>query len=190
MARNTIEDREFIAVRFEEEPVPEGEYQNCTFRECDFSQADLSGYKFIECEFQACNLSMAVLQGVTFRDTHFRDCKMMGMLFEQCNPYGVTFRFLRCNLDHSSFFRLNLKRVPFVECTLREVDFSECDLTGVNFQNCDLTGAQIEGAILVETDFRTAFNYAFDLSKNKVKKTKFSLQGLPGLLKSYDLEIE
>ncbi|HPR01734.1 MAG TPA: pentapeptide repeat-containing protein, partial [Saprospiraceae bacterium] len=106
MERSTIEDREFLAVRFAERSMPQAEYQNCVFNECDFSQADLSGFKFIDCEFIASNLSMTGLQGVTFRDTHFRDCKMMGMLFEQCNPYGVTFRFLRCNLDHSSFFRL------------------------------------------------------------------------------------
>ena len=171
-------------------PLDEAEYQNCTFRDVDLSSADLTGFKFIECDFVGCNLSMATLQGVSLRDTHFADCKMMGLFFDQCNPYSVTFSFNRCILDHSSFYRMNIKRTPFKACSLREVDFSGCDLSGINFDHCDLTGAKIEDAELVDTDFRTAENYTFNLSKNTVKKTKFSQSGLPGLLQEYNIEIE
>jgi hypothetical protein len=43
---------------------------------------------------------------------------------------------------------------------------------------------------LEKVDFRTAVNYAFDPNSNKIKKAKFSLMGLAGLLSKYDIDIE
>ena len=71
-----------------------------------------------------------------------------------------------------------------------EVDFSETDLVGSVFKNCDLSGTIFENTHLEKADLRTAYNYHIDPESNKLKKAKFSLQGLPGLLDKYGLEIE
>ena len=47
-----------------------------------------------------------------------------------------------------------------------------------------------ENSNLEKADFRTAANYSFNPELNKMKKTRFSLSGLPGLLAKYDIEIE
>ena len=39
-------------------PEP-GAYDNCRFLNCDFSNADLSVFKFPECEFRGFNFSLA-----------------------------------------------------------------------------------------------------------------------------------
>ncbi len=47
-----------------------------------------------------------------------------------------------------------------------------------------------ENTILDKTDFRTAYNFSIDPSINRMKKARFSVSGLPGLLSKYDIEIE
>jgi len=47
--------------------------------------------------------------------------------------------------------------------------------------------ATFDNSILAGTDFRSASNYSFDPEKNKIRKAKFSLAGLPGLLDKYDI---
>ncbi len=73
---------------------------------------------------------------------------------------------------------------------LHEVDFTECDLTEATFDRCDLLGAIFDNTIIEKADFKTSFNYSLDLEKNRIKKAKFSLDGITGLLDKYDIEIE
>jgi uncharacterized protein YjbI with pentapeptide repeats len=72
---------------------------------------------------------------------------------------------------------------------LGELDLTECDLTGSVFDNCDLKGAVFENTIIEKADFRTSFNYSIDPQTNRIKKAKFSLSGIAGLLHKYDIEI-
>jgi hypothetical protein len=43
--------------------------------------------------------------------------------------------------------------------------------------------------VLEKADLRTSFNYLIDPEVNKMRKAKFSIDGLPGLLGKYELEI-
>jgi fluoroquinolone resistance protein len=42
---------------------------------------------------------------------------------------------------------------------------------------------------LEKADFRSAGNYSIDPTTNKIKKARFSLDGVAGLLDKYDIEI-
>jgi hypothetical protein len=46
-----------------------------------------------------------------------------------------------------------------------------------------------ENTLLEKADLRTAFNYSIDPEMNRVKKAKFSIAGVTGLLDKYDIEI-
>ena len=70
------------------------------------------------------------------------------------------------------------------------MDFTECDLTGAVFDNCDLLGAAFENTILKTADFRTSINYSINPDINQIKKAKFSLPAVIGLLDRYDIKIE
>ena len=83
-----------------------------------------------------------------------------------------------------------MKKTVFKDSSLLETDWTDCDLSSSIFDNCDLLDAKFENAVLEGVDFRTAFNYAFDLEMNRIKKTKFSLSGIRGLLCKYDIKIE
>ena len=69
------------------------------------------------------------------------------------------------------------------------MDLTACDLSQAIFENCDLAGTLFENTILEKTDFRTAYNYSIDPELNKIKKAKFSLPGVLGLLSKYDIEV-
>ncbi len=180
----------FDKINFTTRPLVKGEYESCVFKSCDFSNIDLTGTKFIDCEFLDCNLSLAKLVKTSFSDVKFKDCKMLGLLFYTCNEFGLTCRFDSCNLSHSSFYQRNIRKTSFVNSRLNEVDFTECDLTSILFDNCDLTSAKFENTIIEKADFRTSFNYSIDPELNRMKKAKFSLANIAGLLDKYDIEIE
>lgn len=171
-------------------PLAKGEYDNCVFKNCDLANANLSESLFIECTFIDTNLSLAQLGKTLFRDVQFQACKMWGLHFEHANPFGLEVRFDSCSLNHSSFFQVKIKKTLFRNTQLHEVDFTECDLSGAVFDLCDLHRAVFDNTLLEKADFRTSFNYSIDPAVNKIKKARFSLAGLPGLLDKYDIEID
>jgi uncharacterized protein YjbI with pentapeptide repeats len=69
-------------------------------------------------------------------------------------------------------------------------DFAECDLTNSVFDNCDLINASFDHTNLEKVDFRTPSNYSFDPEINRIRRAKFSIDGVSGLLGKYDIDIE
>lgn len=180
----------FDKLKFTIKPLAKGEYELCTFKNCDFSNADLSEIKFVDCDFNECNLSLARLTLTAFRDARFLNCKMLGLQFDTCNEFGFAVYFENCNLNNSNFYKTKLKATVFKNVVLQEVDFTESDLAAAVFEDCDLLGATFENTNLEKADFRTSFNFAIDPELNRIKKAKFSQNGLAGLLGRYDIDIE
>ena len=172
------------------ETLAKGEYECCTFVECDFSKQDFSDFVFIDCSFRECNLSLVNIHKSVIRDVEFSGCKMMGLRFEQCNEFGLSFTFTGCQLNHSSFYKLKIKNTVFNNSQLQEVDFTEADLSGCTFNQCDFLSATFYQTILEKSDFRNSFNYSLDPELNRIKKARFSTSGISGLLDKYDIQIE
>jgi hypothetical protein len=115
---------------------------------------------------------------------------MLGLSFYDCSEFGLSFSFDNCNLGHSSFYKTKIKKTVFRNSQINEVDFTDCDLAHSSFENCNLAKARFENSILQKVDFRTSFNYSIDPEINRVKKAKFSLTQVGGLLDKYDIEID
>ena len=190
MSQAFIQDQNFDKLDYTQEPLAKGEYENSTFTNCNFEETNLNDIKFISCDFHDCNWSLAQLNGTVLREVKFKDCKMLGLQFETCNDFGLSFSFENCQLNHSTFFQMNIKKTIFQNCQLREIDFSESNLSNVVFDNCDLSQAIFINTVLDKADFRTAYNYSIDPESNRLKKAKFSILGISGLLDKYDLVIE
>lgn len=184
------QDQTFDKLNNTATPLFIGEYENCVFKNCDFSNADFTGFKFIDCQFIACNVSLAKLLHTTLRDVIFTDCKLLGLHFDKCSEFGLSVSFENCNLSHSSFYKTKIKKTVFKNAQLHEVDFSECDLTAAVFNNCDLLNAKFDNTLLEKADLRSAYNYSINPDGNRIKKARFSLSGVAGLLDKYDIEIE
>jgi fluoroquinolone resistance protein len=175
---------------FSETKLPKNEYENCQFKQCTFVNADLSNVKFSDCEFVDCNLSTTKLHQTSMQNVRFKQCKLLGLHFDNCTAFLFSVDFEDCILNLSTFYKLSLKKKVIKNCSLQEVDFTNADLSGATFENCDLTGATFENTMLEKADFRTARNFSIDPEINKIKKARFSLEGIIGLLNKYDIEIE
>ena len=181
---------EFDNKDFTNHGIPVGEYEDCSFVNCNFSQIDLSNFIFINCHFIGSNLSLVKLINTVFREVVFKECKMIGLFFDAVNPFGLSCSFDTCNISNSSFYKVKLKSTKFSNSILGDVDFTESDLSGSVLQNCDLTNALFDQSNLEKVDFRSSFNYAIDLDRNKMKKSQHSLQSIHGLLYKHDIIID
>jgi len=183
-----MDSEQFEKVDFRDRAL-EDEYEYCEFKDCVFSEMDLSSIKFLECGFEGCDLSLAKLTDTCLRDVTFRNCKMLGLHFDECNPLLLAFNFQECNLNMSSFFQLSLKKTTFQSCSLQEVDFSGCDLMESSFSGSDLTQATFDQTNLEKVDFQSAMGFIIDPEKNRLKKAKFERDNLMGLLAHLDIKI-
>ena len=191
MSKAYVRDQKYGGENFATGGLNKGvEYESCVFTGCNFSAVDLSGMIFIDCHFEQCDLSMARLTNTSLQDVHFKGCKQLGLRFDECSKRILSFSFEACTLNLSVFFQLKLKGTQFRDCLLREVDFGACDLTNASFSGSDLHTATFDNTVLEGADFRTAFNFSIDPEINKVRKAKFSTQGLAGLLGKYQIVVE
>jgi uncharacterized protein YjbI with pentapeptide repeats len=166
------------------------EFEQCSFQKLDLSQAALTKSSFINCTFDDCTLTKVILKETKLYDVSFSGCKLLHVDFGQCNPFGFHVSFKDCQLDYTVFIDRKLRKAHFADCSLREAHFFKCDLVGTSFKNCNLELARFENNDLSQVDFSTSYNLKLDPEQNKIKKAKFSLYNLPGLLEKYELVIK
>lgn len=172
-----------------EVPFEKGEYDQCTFRNAVWNEADLSACIFNECRFEHCALQLNRIQQTAMRDVVFVACRVFGLRFESLNPIGIALRFEGCQMDHCSFTGLRLRKTEFRNCRMHGVDFTAADLKEATFAQCDLLDARFEQSHLEGADFRTAKNYQFDPNHNFIQNAKFHVWGLPGLLAQFQIQV-
>ena len=189
MNQELIEQQLFAKQDFTETPLPKGEYDTCNFRDCNFAGTDLSGIRFLDCTFAGCDLSNVKVNKSSFRETRFKDCKMLGFRFDSCDQLGMTVRFEKCQLDHSSFYQVKLNHTIFRETSLQDVDFSEADLRNTILDKCDLLNASFNHTNLERANLSSAINYTLDPENNRIGGAKFSHPSVLGLLSKYQIEI-
>ncbi|NJB71740.1 uncharacterized protein YjbI with pentapeptide repeats [Saonia flava] len=189
MNKPFIEDEHFKGENYTQNRLAKGEYEHCTFTNCNFSNGNLTNSSFLECEFIDCNLSNSNITASSFNEVLFKDCKLLGLRFDQCNDFLLSFTFEDCALNLASFYQLKLKKIWFKKCILEEVDFVEADLTEALFDDCNLKHAIFENTLLEKADFRTSHSFSIDPENNRIKKAKFSKENIVGLLETYDIMI-
>lgn len=165
------------------------EFSGCTFRSCDFTGFNLSGSEFVDCRFEFCNLSAVPVEETIFSQVEFRGCKLMGVDFSKVRKFLLSMSFEECNLSYAFFFGLSLKGTRFSNCLLEETNFAEAMLVEANFSGSSLVGAIFDRTNLERADFSSASNYSINPEINRIKKAKFSIPEVVGLLYAYDIEI-
>ncbi|NDV17173.1 pentapeptide repeat-containing protein [Muricauda sp. TY007] len=182
-------DQEFIKQDYTQTKLPKGDYENCRFVNCLFSKGFLDNQNFVECTFEGCDLTNTNISHTIFNDVTFEECKMVGLQFETCNQLLLSLNFVGCNLSVASFIGMHLPSIQFNDCKLHQTDFSEAHLKQAEFSGCDLENTLFENTNLEQADFTSALNFNIDPSINQLRKTRFSRDGLIGLLKKYDLVV-
>ena len=187
---NYIESTNFEKQNYSQVALAKGEYDNCRFVNCVFLDSDLSNVNFTECEFQDCDFSNVNLRHTVLNDVNFSNCKLLGLQFNHCSDFLFSVSFNKCNLSIGSFYQVKAKGTKFNTCILQQVDFTEANLTSSLFNDCDFKAAIFERTILEKSDFRSSYNYVIDPEINKIKKAKFSIPEVLGLLRKYNIEVK
>ena len=180
----------FEKVLYADQKVNNREFDGCIFKNCDFSNSNFSYNTFIDCEFIDCNMGMIKLAGASLKSVHFKTCKLLGIEFNLCEDFLFSVGFQDCMLDYSSFANKKMPKTKFNNSSMKEVSFAGADLTKSVFDNVNLDHAIFNSTQLKEADFTTAYNYKIDPEFNPMKKAKFAMKGIPGLLDKYDIKIE
>lgn len=188
--RDLIEQAELSGTGPNAEGLLAGTYSHCTFTNYVLKQADLKGKVFEECCFRDCDLSLAEITRTSFRKVRFERCKLLGLRFDQCHTFLLELDFSACLMDLASFHACGLKRTKFKDCRLRETDLSAADLREVCFSGSDLGGAIFDRTVLEGADLRTARHYTIDPANNRIRGARFSRDGLEGLLGNTGILIE
>lgn len=184
------EQKEFKGIDYLEKILRNQNFNGCKFIACNFTKSDLRTNSFEDCVFENCNFSMVEIEGTGFRNAIFNNCKILGVDFSRCNKFMFSFKFENCIIDYSTFYGSKLQKTDFIQCSLKEVDFTEANLTSAVFTNSELAGAKFSNTILEKADFRNAKNFVIDPEFNKLKKAKFSVFQLEGLLYKYQIDID
>ncbi|PWA05062.1 pentapeptide repeat-containing protein [Flavobacterium psychrotolerans] len=180
----------FEKVVYIDKKINNREFDGCIFKNCDFSNSDFSYNTFMDCEFIDCNLAMTQLAGTSLKTVSFKNCKLLGIQFHTCDDFLFAVNFQDCVLDYSSFANKKMPKTHFNSCSLKEVSFIGTHLSNSVFENCNLEGTIFNDTLLTGVNFKSAYNYKIDPEFNPMKKAKFSMQGIPGLLEKYDIKIE
>lgn len=185
-----VEDQTFKKITAEELKCQGGSFENCIILNSEFQNADLSGLRFSDCQFKECNLALCTVGNTAFQNVLFIDCKLVGVDFSKAGDFLFEASFENCSLDNSIFYKKKNKSARFSNCSLVEADFSEADFSNTVFDNCNLSRAFFDRSALKGADFTSSYNYSIDPDTNVIKKAKFSLSGLPGLLAKYDIIVK
>ena len=116
--------------------------------------------------------------------------QLIGVKFNECDPFLLQFRFQECQLNFSSFYQLKIPKTVFNCCNLEEVDFTESMLQNTVFEKCDLKNAIFDRTNLEKVDFTTAFNLDINPQENNLKGAKFNKQNVVGLVSIFKVIVE
>ena len=86
-----------------------------------------------------------------------------------------------------SFIGMKLKSCNFIDCNLEEADFTECNLAEANFDRAVLNRTVFFLTNLEQADFSTAIGNEIDPRHNSLRKARFSLAEVIGLLRPFSI---
>lgn len=184
---NYIIDQQITGKIYNPEDIMYKDFERCTFTQCDFTACNFTGVAFIDCNFISCNFSEAKINYVGLRGIFFDNCNFTGVNFSMVDKLFFSVEFKNCRLDYAKFYTLAIKTTLFTDCSLIAVDFMNTDLTGVLFDNCNLHKAVFVDSIANKADFTTSYNFSIDPERNKLRRARFSQEGLKGLLEKYEI---
>ncbi|WP_294819700.1 pentapeptide repeat-containing protein [uncultured Flavobacterium sp.] len=186
---NYVIDQQVTGKIYSTEDIMYKDFERCTFMQCDFSACNFTGVAFIDCNFTSCNFSEAKINYIGLRGAFFDNCNFTGVNFSMADPllFGVEFK--NCRLDYAKFYTLKIKGTVFTDCSIIAADFMQTDMTEALFDNCNLHKSVFDGTIAQRADFSTSYNFSIDPERNKLRRARFSQEGLKGLLEKYEIVV-
>lgn len=183
----------FTDLNLAAEEISAKEFDNCTFKGCDFSEVIFNRCKFIDCHFSNCNLNMIKINYSKFLDVTFEDCRMLGIDWTKANWPNFNLyspiKLYNCLINDCNFFGLSLNEIVIEGCKAQRVDFRNGSFANGDFSYSDLTGSLFNETNLSAVNFNEATDYHINIFNNQIKGAKFSRYQAVSLLDSLDIEL-
>ncbi len=184
---------EFRGLDLSSEEIISKEFDDCTFVNCDFSEARFRHCIFEDCRFIKCNLSVLKVDSSRFSNVVFEESKLSGIDWTKAAYSDILpdapYTFINCILDYSSFYGLALQTLVMRTCKAYDVDFRESDLLQADFRETDFTDTLFRHTNLAGTDFTLAENYTIDIRINTITGAKFSRYEAFSLLEGLEITL-
>ena len=182
-------DEKLTALENRQDTIAGLSFHNCTFVDCDFTEANFSHCTFIDCEFKSCDLSLITVESCRFNGNQFRETKLLGINWSKAAMIKRV-DFFDCNISYSTFMELDLTRSQITNCHAKETYFAETNLSKANLTNTDFVDSKFFHTNLTQADFTGAKNYFVVYAENRLKKTKFSMPEALSLLHGLDIVLD
>ncbi len=164
-------------------------YEQCQFKNVDFTGMNCSNITFVNCDFINCNFSAVKMGGTILNDCRFVGSKLVGVHFADLAQETLSVSFKECRIDSAIFESVNLKGTNFEESDIVRSEFIWSDLSKANFFCCEFRESRFSNCNFEKANFEGASHLNLDLSMNKVKGAKFSLLSAADLLAPFEIEL-
>ncbi len=164
-------------------------YEQCQFKNVDFTGMDCSNITFVNCDFYNCNLSAVKVGGMILNDCRFTGSKLVGIHFGDLAQETLSVSFTECRIDSAIFENVNLKNTNFGESDIVRSEFIWSDFSKSNFFCCEFRESRFSNCNFEGANFEGASHLTIDISANRVKGAKFSLLSAVTLLEPFEIEL-
>ncbi len=161
----------------EADTLEKATFADCTFVDLAWTRATLRRCLFESCVFRGCDLTMVSPYDTSFRGVRFERCKLMGIDWTKSHQLTFDVSFVDSVLSYCTFDAMLLRGLSMTGCKAIEAVFTEADLTGADLAGTDLTGSTFLHTVLEETDLSLATGYQIDPTTNRLRDTRFALDG-------------
>ena len=139
------------------------------FKNCDFTNAEITGCGLSSGQFENCNFTGSVFSECHFDSHMFKRCNFTGAnVHTYTDGTGANAEFSECIFDNSS---IKVTRdscggdesYTFKNCSLKNVDMSDCNfsITKVTIDNCNTSGTKFNNCKIYELDSNYLFRCEF-----------------------------
>ncbi|HHB1427589.1 TPA: pentapeptide repeat-containing protein [Serratia odorifera] len=143
----------FTAQSAEAFHLKQGEFRQCQFIDCTFSQAVLENSLFEYCQFENCTFRTVAFNACTLRKSRFTDCRIHDGRMDETRLEQVSFDGLQAaaligqgtQWQGCLFDRVQMNGAAFTDGVQEGCSYSDCDLTRVALRRITLTGCIFKG---------------------------------------------
>lgn len=186
------DDKRLEGMRYDSD-IKSQTYSECVFDNCQFTDMALMDVVFSNCLFDNCAFRNVDMAGLRMQNTTLRGSACIGVDWSEVRRTGRLFPLFReirgCTLKFNSFFKMKIPKMSIADSSFLDCAFMECDLSASVFRNVDFRETTFQDCDLSKADFSEARNYRINTTSNRVRKAKFSLPEVVGLLDNLDIMI-
>lgn len=139
-SKQTYENIVFQDASTESAYTTQSDFEDCTFKSCNFNAKSFGDCLFAKCTFENCDIGAVKLPNSKFDECRFVNCRLSGVNWSTLrDELGTKLACESCDLSYSVFSGQNLNFSSFSDCRLNQSNFEKVDFRGVSLKAATLS---------------------------------------------------